>query len=85
VGSAKFLGSCRQAVQDGLGYVWIDTCCIDKTNLVELSEAINSMFRWYQRASLCYAYLSDVPSDDKPRKPSSKFCKSRWFGRGWTL
>ncbi|KAK3366724.1 hypothetical protein B0T24DRAFT_367243 [Lasiosphaeria ovina] len=85
VGSAKFLGSCRQAVQDRLGYVWIDTCCIDKTNLVELSEAINSMFRWYQRASVCYAYLSDVPSDDEPRKPSSKFCTSRWFGRGWTL
>ncbi|KAK3358066.1 hypothetical protein B0T25DRAFT_477217 [Lasiosphaeria hispida] len=84
-GSTKFLGSCRQAVQDGLGYVWIDTCCIDKTNLVELSEAINSMFRWYQRASLCYAYLSDVPSGDKPKKPSSKFCTSRWFRRGWTL
>ncbi|RYP42809.1 hypothetical protein DL768_010207 [Monosporascus sp. mg162] len=85
VGSVKFRGSCRQAEKDGLGYVWIDTCCIDKTNLVELSEAINSMFRWYKRASLCYAYLSDVPGDDNPRKHGSKFQTSRWFGRGWTL
>jgi hypothetical protein len=85
IGSAKFLGSCRKAAQDGLEYVWIDTCCIDKTNLVELSEAINSMFRWYQRASVCYAYLSDVPSKDNPRKHDSKFCTSRWFKRGWTL
>ncbi|GAB1312649.1 hypothetical protein MFIFM68171_02859 [Madurella fahalii] len=85
VGSVKFRGSCQQAEKDGLGYVWIDTCCIDKTNLVELSEAINSMFRWYRRASLCYVYLSDVPGDDDPRKPMSKFRTSRWFGRGWTL
>ncbi|RYP43385.1 hypothetical protein DL770_011690 [Monosporascus sp. CRB-9-2] len=85
VGRVKFRGSCRQAEKDGLGYVWIDTCCIDKANLVELSEAINSMFRWYRRASLCYAYLSDVPGDDNPRKHGSKFRTSRWFGRGWTL
>ncbi|KAI3327358.1 hypothetical protein HD806DRAFT_391073 [Xylariaceae sp. AK1471] len=85
IGSVKFRGSCRQAEKDGLGYVWIDTCCIDKASLVELSEAINSMFRWYRRASVCYAYLSDVPSDTNPRKHGSKFWTSRWFRRGWTL
>ncbi|KAH8886796.1 hypothetical protein GQ53DRAFT_337775 [Thozetella sp. PMI_491] len=85
VGSVKFRGCCRQAATDGLGYAWIDTCCIDKTNLVELSEAINSMFRWYKRASVCYAYLSDIPGDDDPRRRSSKFWISRWFKRGWTL
>ncbi|KAL7931732.1 hypothetical protein V8C35DRAFT_329386 [Trichoderma chlorosporum] len=85
VGSTKLRGCCRQAVEDGLRYAWIDTCCIDKTNLVELSEAINSMFRWYNRASFCYAYLSDVPDDDDPPKPGSKFRASRWFQRGWTL
>jgi hypothetical protein len=85
VGSIKFRGCCKQAEEDGLGYVWIDTCCIDTTNLVELSGAINSMFRWYRQASICYAYLSDVPSDGSPRKPGSKFQSSRWFERGWTL
>ncbi|RYP40657.1 hypothetical protein DL767_001515 [Monosporascus sp. MG133] len=85
VGSVKFRGSCRQAEKDNLGYVWIDTCCIDKTNQAELSEAINSMFRWYKHASFCYAYLFDVPGDDNPQKHGSKFRTSRWFERGWTL
>ncbi|KAK4078573.1 uncharacterized protein Triagg1_2904 [Trichoderma aggressivum f. europaeum] len=85
IGSVKFRGCCRQAAEDGLSYAWIDTCCIDKTNLVELSEAINSMFRWYQRASICYAFLSDVPGDDNFRQKGSKFQSSRWFQRGWTL
>ena len=81
----KLDGCCKQAKEDGHKYIWIDTCCIDKTNSVELHEAINSMFRWYKDASICYAYLSDVPIDDKPRDPRSKFCTSRWFKRGWTL
>ncbi|KAK3080583.1 hypothetical protein LTS18_015131 [Coniosporium uncinatum] len=51
----------RQAGADGLRYIWVDTCCIDKKNAVELSAAINSMFRWYQKAARCYVYLSDVP------------------------
>ncbi|KAK4463927.1 hypothetical protein QBC42DRAFT_304514 [Cladorrhinum samala] len=86
IGSVKLRGCCRQAEQDGFGYVWIDTCCIDKANLVELSEAINSMFRWYKRASCCYAYLSDVPEHDvDPRQSQSSFRQSRWFTRGWTL
>ncbi|KAL6811167.1 heterokaryon incompatibility domain-containing protein [Trichoderma sp. SZMC 28013] len=79
IGSVKFRGCCRQAAEDSLGYAWIDTCCIDKTNLVELSEAINSMFRWYQRASICYAFLSDVPGDDNFRQKGSKFQSSRPF------
>jgi hypothetical protein len=28
----------------------VDTCCIDKTSSSELSEAIDSMYRWYQEA-----------------------------------
>jgi hypothetical protein len=35
----------EQATRDGLQYVWVDICCIDKSNNTELSEAINSMFR----------------------------------------
>ncbi|KAL5315184.1 hypothetical protein ACEPPN_017835 [Leptodophora sp. 'Broadleaf-Isolate-01'] len=85
IGSLKFRGCCRQAETDGHTHAWIDTCCIDKTNLVELSEAINSMFPWYRHASVCYAYLSDVPEVDNPQKDGSKFQTSRWFKRGWTL
>ena len=44
-GYAKIEGCCQQVVRDGLDYVWIDTCCIDKSSSAELSEAINSMFK----------------------------------------
>jgi hypothetical protein len=49
-----------QAQKDALRYFWVDSCCIDKSNSTELSEAINSMFRWYRNAAKCYVYLSDV-------------------------
>ncbi|RKK25689.1 hypothetical protein BFJ66_g7587 [Fusarium oxysporum f. sp. cepae] len=48
-----------RADKDGLSYVWVDTCCIDKSSSAELSEAINSMFRWYQQSRKCYVYLDD--------------------------
>ncbi|KAN0094111.1 HET domain containing protein [Hyaloscypha variabilis] len=84
-GFDKIRQCCRVAAEDGFEYAWVDTCCIDKTSSAELSEAINSMFRWYQRAEVCYAFLADVPSDEDPQKEGSAFRKSRWFTRGWTL
>lgn len=71
---------CEKALGDGYPFVWIDSCCIDKQSSAELSEAINSMYRWYQAAGVCYAYLSDVPTSE-----SSSLFSSRWFTRGWTL
>lgn len=62
----KVGGCCERAKEDGYRYVWLDSCCIDKTNSVELQEAINSMFRWYQGAPVCYVFLSDVPGSDNP-------------------
>jgi hypothetical protein len=56
----KILGSTIQAAKHSCNYVWIDTCCIDKTSSAELSEAINSMFRWYRKSKVCFAYLEDV-------------------------
>ncbi|KAL5372603.1 hypothetical protein DPSP01_013357 [Paraphaeosphaeria sporulosa] len=78
----------KQAAADGLRYFWIDTCCINKENAVELSAAINSMFRWYQNAARCYVYLSDVPKADGVDREIAwidAFRTSRWFTRGWTL
>ncbi|KAI0554083.1 heterokaryon incompatibility protein-domain-containing protein [Xylaria curta] len=87
-GYQKIIDCCRQAASDGLDTVWIDTCCIDKRSSAELSEAINSMFTWYQNAAICYAYLDDVVNVDDnasvSRLPDS-FSRSRWFTRGWTL
>ena len=82
----------HQAKQDGLRYFWVDTCCINKSNKVEHSLAIRSMFRWYRNAARCYVYLSDVsasPSriDGEDILPpwDSDFRESKWFTRGWTL
>ncbi|KAI4674442.1 uncharacterized protein J4E88_008176 [Alternaria novae-zelandiae] len=88
----KILKACQQALSDRLTLVWVDTCCIDKNSSAELSEAINSMFRWYEQAAECYAYLDDInvgseawadslmSNDDK-----EQLARSRWFTRGWTL
>jgi hypothetical protein len=58
-------------------------CCIDKTSSAELSEAINSMFRWYQKAQVCYVYLTDVSGHNSSRE--NELSQSRWFTRSWTL
>src|SRR5690242_16317668 len=50
----------EQARKAGVDHFWVDTCCINKENHVELSEAITSMFRWYHNAVKCYVFLSDV-------------------------
>ena len=87
-GYRKLRISCTMAERQGLNYIWIDTCCIDKTSSAELSEAINSMFRYYEEAKICYAYLSDVASVKIPNPwedNTSDFYNSVWFTRGWTL
>ncbi|KAK3703532.1 hypothetical protein LTR37_014379 [Vermiconidia calcicola] len=99
LGYQKIRWTCAQALEDGLNYAWVDTCCIDKSSSAELSEAINSMWRWYRSSSKCYAFLSDVlvkcsgalsngQSENCPFKTTPaerEFRKSRWFTRGWTL
>jgi hypothetical protein len=87
-GYAKIEFCGRRATADNLRYFWVDTCCIDKSSSAELTEAINSMFRWYQKADRCYVYLSDVSvhgSDQANGLWKSAFLQCRWFSRGWTL
>lgn len=83
-GFRKIKFCCEQALEDGYRYVWIDTCCIDKSSSSELSEAINSMYRWYQNARECYAYLRDVAASEGDRS-LAELGSSRWFKRAWTL
>ncbi|KAI5984904.1 heterokaryon incompatibility protein-domain-containing protein [Pisolithus orientalis] len=89
-GYQKIIKSCEQASKDGYELLWIDTCCIDKRSSSELLEAINSMYRWYQNAQVCYAYLHDVDESAFPtERDRDKFSESdgwpEWFMRGWTL
>ena len=96
---SKILGAQRQAQRDGLDHVWIDTLCIDKSSSSELGEAINSMYRWYQEAAVCYVYLADLDgcprltdadilksgSTADKRYWGASFRESKWFTRGWCL
>ena len=88
-GYQKIFRSCQLAEKDGYALLWNDTCCIDKRSSAELSEAINSMYKWYENSTVCYAYLHDVvgrhfPTETDPSK--SKFNGwPEWFSRGWTL
>ncbi|KAK1729681.1 heterokaryon incompatibility protein-domain-containing protein [Colletotrichum acutatum] len=84
-GYIKIDGTCYLAARNGIKWVWVDTCCIDKTSSAELSEAINSMYRWYRDSQICYAYLEDFQQGDDPSSFDSQFSNSRWFTRGWTL
>lgn len=81
-GATKVLGFCRIAQENGFDWVWIDTCCIDKSSSSELSEAINSMYEWYRLSYTCYVYLADV---NDAKNFLEEFRGSRWFTRGWTL
>ncbi|VUC21040.1 unnamed protein product [Clonostachys rosea] len=83
----KVINCCRKAIEDGLEWVWIDTCCIDKSSSAELSEAINSMYQWYGDSSVCYVYLEDVNFglEHGPLSDTISIKPSRWFTRGWTL
>lgn len=94
-GFEKVQESCKLACSRGIEWVWIDTCCIDKSSSAELSEAINSMWHWYSDAAECYVYLFDVST--RPERSAEdgslrlggaaqeEFSSARWFGRGWTL
>jgi Heterokaryon incompatibility protein (HET) len=75
---AKIVGMCNKAREYEFEWVWIDSCCIDKSSSAELQEAINSMWNWYENSTTCFVYLSDV-------LVRAEMERSRWFTRGWTL
>lgn len=79
-GHSKIGQVCRIARQHGHGHVWVDTCCIDRSSTADMSEAVNSMYRYYQEAQVCYVYLADAT-----RRGKEFLRKCRWFRRGWTL
>lgn len=82
-GFLKLQGACDLASRDGYSWIWIDTCCIDKSSSAELQEAINSMWKYYAESNICYAYIVDIP--DSKAGWDEGFRKSEWFTRGWTL
>ncbi|KAI3541505.1 HET domain-containing protein [Colletotrichum filicis] len=86
-GFDKVAKTCEIAQEKGLGYAWIDTCCIEKSSSAELSEAINSMFRWYQEAKVCLVQELIAPADVEFYDAGWKlrFSKDVWSGRLSTI
>jgi len=80
-GIIKLQSFCKTARDTGYRWAWIDTCCIDQNNNVELQKSLNSMFIWYRHSALTIVYLADVPASSK----SGALAKSAWNTRGWTL
>lgn len=77
-GLAKLVQLCETARAIGYKFVWSDTCCIDKDNTAELSEAIHAMYKWYSHSHLCIVHFAGSSSlEDFDQEP--------WFTRGWTL
>lgn len=83
--SKKIRNACAAARAAGYQFLWMDACCIDRSSSSELSEAINSMYEWYEHAAICFAFLCDVDDGEDPDAAGSTFRTSRWFKRGWTL
>jgi len=84
-GFRKISEASRQALNDDLHYIWIDTCCIDEPSGSEPSEAVSPIFAWYQTATTCYAYLSDVQMAATEVEVGDVFERSVWFTMSWTL
>ncbi|GAP87911.1 putative het domain-containing protein [Rosellinia necatrix] len=86
---SKIAATCKRAREQGLEYAWVDTCCINKSSSSELEEAINSMFKWYRNAEVCYAFLEDFKCGQVQNSIGNAtqlgFGHCRWFTRGWTL
>jgi len=80
-GIPKLQSFCRTAYDMGYRWAWIDTCCIDQTNNVEVQQSVNSMFIWYRHSALTIIYLSDVPPSSQPGALEN----SAWNTRGWTV
>ncbi|KIJ66015.1 hypothetical protein HYDPIDRAFT_27217 [Hydnomerulius pinastri MD-312] len=77
-GYAKLSQFCKTAKALGYKLAWSDTCCIDKGNTAELSEAVQAMYKWYIHCHVCIVHLAGSNS-------IFEFEKESWFKRGWTL
>ncbi|KAG0708661.1 hypothetical protein DFH29DRAFT_427152 [Suillus ampliporus] len=80
-GLVKLQSFCRLACKAGYHWAWVDSCCIDQQNNVELQKSLNTMFSWYHDSALTAVYLSDVPPSSEP----GALAKSAWNTRGWTV
>lgn len=81
-------------------YLWLDTCCINKTVDAELIESLALMGEWYENADLCLVHVDTRRSEGEwlmewmgsgvPEGRIGNFASigkgtPEWATRGWTL
>lgn len=82
--SPKIRNACIVAQKQGCQWLWVDTCCMIARDIEGMgSEAVlaGTLYRYYAAATVCLAYLADVPRDDA----HAQFPASRWHWDAWTL
>ncbi|KAI1469651.1 uncharacterized protein F4812DRAFT_419831 [Daldinia caldariorum] len=96
-GWKKLTSFCKTALAYGFGHGWMDTCCIDKRNSADVTEAINSAYMYYYDSGACFIHLEDVHKYADEATGSSgraevtrdqllaRVRTTRWIRRGWTL
>ncbi|KAL7625685.1 hypothetical protein AAE478_004906 [Parahypoxylon ruwenzoriense] len=77
----KLLGAVKQAKeifsrpsfpQTGRRYLWLDNCCIKKSNAGELTESLARMGEWYANADFCLVHVDTPPNNDEWIQESSQ-------------
>lgn len=76
-GYQKLRYGAQKAAADNLQYLWVDTCCIDRSNNAETAETIKSMFELYQNAAQCYVYPPPVSNNGYDGRLKKLFVQSR--------
>ena len=75
------------ASRERLGFIWIDTCCVDDASSAEVGEAINGSWTRLADAEVCFAFLSDVPGHqcNAQNLDYNILSQSAWWSNCWTL
>ncbi|KAK1676828.1 hypothetical protein BDP55DRAFT_508244, partial [Colletotrichum godetiae] len=77
--------ACLLARRNGLKYIWIDSLCINKESFDEVSDTINSLWRYFEGASICLVYLFDLPCSPAPYECVATWKQSLFWARSWSL
>ncbi|KAJ5709471.1 hypothetical protein N7493_010805 [Penicillium malachiteum] len=65
ISKARDIFDTRQFSKNSKRYIWLDTCCIDKSDAGELTKSLALMGEWYANADFCLVHLdTDVLNDD---------------------
>ncbi|KAI4152178.1 MAG: hypothetical protein L6R39_001876 [Caloplaca ligustica] len=76
----KIRDACKKARErrEPIEWLWVDTCCIDKTNNVELASALNSMFEWYFGATIQNGQVKSLLGSNVGGRSRSCWHRDTW-------